>query len=87
MCALPENENFIPIKDEIRAAVWRPGIMTLHSEPRVSLRNRLAWFELEDHDNALVTHGREATSLHRDNADVICQRSYKDAIGENKGLC
>lgn len=84
MFGLRENENFIPIKDEIRAAVWRPKMMTLHPEPRVILRDGLAWFDLEDYDNALITHGMKAKPLHRDSADVICQRSCKDAIGENK---
>ncbi len=61
--------------------------MTLHPEPRVSIQDGWALFDLKDYDHAFVTHGMEAKPLHEDNADVIFQRFYKDIIGENKGLC
>lgn len=72
MFGLPDKENFQPIKDEIREAVWSPKIMTLHPEPRVNLiRNGLACFDLDDYDRAMVTHGTVAKRFRRDKADFL----------------
>ncbi len=72
MVGLPERENFKEIKDAIRHAVKRSGAAILDPVPRVHLRDGLAWFEVEDYDDALTTQRKDAKAFDGEDADVCC---------------
>lgn len=66
--------NFKPVKDELRRAIQQAKNQTLFTEPRVSVRDGLAYFDVKDYEDALATHGKLVDSLDRAGAKLASQK-------------